>query len=49
MKKSAFFINVGRGETVEEKDLIEVLKNKKFQEQPLMLFKMNQLKKILSF
>jgi phosphoglycerate dehydrogenase-like enzyme len=28
MKKSAFFINVGRGETVIEKDLVEALKSK---------------------
>ena len=29
MKKNSFFINVGRGETVDEKDLIDVLKKKK--------------------
>lgn len=30
MKKSACFINIGRGTTVNEEDLIEALKNKKF-------------------
>ncbi len=49
MKKSAFFINVGRGETVEEKDLIEVLKNKKISGAALDVVQNEPIKKNSQF
>ena len=49
MKKSAFFINVGRGETVEEKDLIEVLKNKKISGAALDVVQNEPIKKNSKF
>ena len=39
MKKDAVFINIGRGSTVNEEDLIEVLKNKSIRGAALDVFK----------
>ena len=49
MKKNSIFINVGRGGTVNEKDLLNALRKKKFLVQVLMLLKKSLLKAIRLF